>query len=231
MPAQFRIDQATPGLGVSGRARHDLVVGETITLTATTPAPGPGVNYTWEILDKVGTTAVLTATSGQAVTIPGASLVSRPYAFKVRLTVNDNGSISRTTRVFGARSANRSLRVPLFGEDAPRESSLASNDPELSIDNAVYADRAGTGVTEQNWRGWAEWAWELVNAVDLGSPPSVADHGDLTGLGDDDHRQYLLRVDLRTAVRAIVVAEDGGVVTAQGEVTWSNDFEELTEGP
>jgi hypothetical protein len=183
MPAQFRIDQTTPGIGVAGRARHDLVINETITLTATSPAPGPGITFSWEILDKVGTTAVLSASTGQSVTIPGGSLTSRPYGFKVRLTVNDNGVISRTTRVFSCRNAI-GLRVPLFGEDAPRESSLAANDPDLSVDNALYSNRAGLGASEQNWRGWAEWGWELVNVINSlsgGSIPAGPAGGDLGG--------------------------------------------------
>jgi hypothetical protein len=180
MPAQFRIDQATPGIGVAGRARHDLIVGEDITLVATDPAPGPGVSFSWEILDKVGTAAVLSSTTGQSVTISGAALATAPYAFVVRLTTNDNGVITRQERAFSARSATHGLRVPLFGESAPAGSTLATNYPDRSIDNALYVNRAGTGVTEQNWRGWSEWAWELVAAMEaLPTDPAVG--GDLSG--------------------------------------------------
>lgn len=179
MPAQFRIDQVTPGNGVAGRARHDLIAGEIITLTATSPAPGAGITFAWEILDKVNTAAVLSASSGQSVTIGNAASILQPCAFRVRLTVNDNGTITRTTRVFSVRTA-RGLRVPLFGEDAPSTNTLALNDPDLSVDNALYSNRAGLG-SGQNWRGWAEWAWEVVQAIDAGGAPSGAAGGDLSG--------------------------------------------------
>jgi len=166
MPAQFRIDQATPGAGVAGQSRHDLIAGEVITLTATSPAPGAGITYSWEIIDKVGSTATLSAASGTSVTIGNAGLIVEPCAFEIELTVNDNGVISRTRRVCSVRTASLGLRAPLFGEDSPIANKLSLNDPDTSTDNAVYADLSGLGSSGQNWRGWAEWAWELVLAVE-----------------------------------------------------------------
>lgn len=170
--AEFRFDQVTPGLGTPNRSRHDLVPGEVITLTATTPAPGPGITYTWEILDKRGSAAVLSSTSGQVVTIGPFGDINQPSAFKVQLTVNDNGSISKSVRICSVRTLLANLRVPVFGETAPAAQTLDSNNPDLSTDNAVYTDRSGTGVTEQNPFDWTEWAWELVTQVEALSATS-----------------------------------------------------------
>lgn len=184
--AQFRIDQATPGAGTPGQARHDLVPGEEITLTATSPA-GPGVSYSWEILDKVGSTATLSSPTGQTVTLGPAGTIGQPCGFHVRLTVDDNGTVTTVERVFSVRTANLGLRVPLYTETAPRTASLDAHDPDASTDNAVYGDRAGLGSSGQNWRGWAEWAWRLVNAVDtIGAGSAVGPAGgDLGGLYPD----------------------------------------------
>jgi hypothetical protein len=56
-----------------------------------------------------------------------------------------------------------------------------------------------------------------------GGGSGVSDHGALTGLSDDDHPQYLLRTDATNILAAIVVASDGSVVTAGGEVVWAGD--------
>jgi hypothetical protein len=181
--AEFRIDQATPGAGTPGVARHDLVPGEVITLTATGPV-GPGVTYAWEILDKVGSPAVLSAPTGASVTIGPAPDITQPCAFRIRLTADDNGIVTAQTRIASVRTAAANLRVPLFAESAPSQSTLASNNPAASDDNAVYPDRAGLGSAEQNWRGWAEWAYELTLYADSlagGGPPTGAAGGDLGG--------------------------------------------------
>lgn len=183
MPAQFRFDQSTPGLGVAGRSRHDLVPGEVITLNATSPAPGPGVSYSWEIIAKVGSTATLSGGTGQTVTIGIAGLIARPCAFLVEMTANDNGVVTKTRRICSVRTLNGQLRVPLFVETAPDANKIALNDPDLSTDNALYTDLFGLGSPGQNWAGWAQWAWELVQVVEssIGSsgPPSGPASGDL----------------------------------------------------
>jgi len=171
--AEYRIDQATPGAGVPNVARHDLIAGEILTLTAISPAPGAGVSYLWEIVDKIGSTATLSATTGASVTIgPGGSIV-QPCGFQVRLTANDNGVITVVERVFSVTTTNLGLRVPLFAETSPPEADLGSNDPDASTDNAVYVDRAGLGVADQNWRGWAEWAYRITIALDAASGGAV----------------------------------------------------------
>lgn len=183
--AQFRIDQVTPGAGTPGVSRHDLVAGEVITLTATGPV-GAGVTYEWEILDKVGSNAVLSGTTGTSVTIGNAGLIVQPCAFRVLLTATLNGVVTRTVRLMSVVTSNLGLRLPLFGETAPFPNTLAVHSTDLSEDNAVYADRAGLGVMEQNWRGYAEWLYLLTMAVESGGggggggAPSGAAGGDLS---------------------------------------------------
>lgn len=163
--AQYRIDQATPGAGTPGVARHDLVPAETITLTATSPT-GPGVTHAWEIIDKAGTASVLSGSTGDVVTIAGGG-VSELSGWRVRLTSNDNGTVSITERVFSVRSSLTGLRPALFGETAPNTAKLAANTPDLSTDNATYADLQGTTASGQNWRGYAQWTWEILQAIEL----------------------------------------------------------------
>lgn len=186
--ATFRIDQATPGAGVDNQSRHDLVPGEVITLVATSPSGG-GVSYTWEILDAVGSPAVLSAATGPTVSIGAAGQISAPCAFLVRLTADDNGSISTIVRIASVRATLSSLRPPVFLETASFSATLGSNDPDDSTDNATYADLAGRGASGQNWRGWGEWAYELVLAVEAnaagggGSALEVLDEGSSLSAG------------------------------------------------
>lgn len=203
--AEFRIDQATPGAGTPGVARHDLVPGEVITLVATSPI-GPGVTYSWEILDKVGSPAVLSSPTGASVTIGPNSDVTQPCAFRIRLTADDNGIVTTQTRIASVRTANAQLRIPLFAESAPAASTLAANDPSASDDNAVYTNRAGLGSSAQNWRGWAEWAYELTLYLDTVSGSAVG--GDLDGSLPNPTVVGLQGVDIHNAA-----PNDGDVLT------------------
>lgn len=166
MAAQLRIDQATPGVGVAGRSRHDLIAGEVITLVATSPAPGAGITFTWEIIDKRGSAAALSATTGTTVTIGPALGVVQPCSFLIELKVNDNGNITKERRIASVRTATAQLRLAVFPETAPEAATLNLNDPANSTDNALYINRSGVGATEQNPFGWSEWAYELVLAVE-----------------------------------------------------------------
>ena len=171
--AEFRVDQATPGTGTPDISRHDLIAGEVITLTAITPAPGAGVSFTWEIIDKIGSTATLSSSAGTSVTLGSAGAITQPCGFRIRLTANDNGAVTIIDRVFSVTTANLDLRVPLFAETSSAEDTLAVNDPGNSIDNAIYVNRAGLGVAEQNWRGWAEWAYRITTAVDAAAGGAI----------------------------------------------------------
>jgi hypothetical protein len=154
-------------VGNPGQSRHDLVASEVITLTAVSPV-GVGVTYLWEILDKAGSSAVLSGTTGASVTVGPDVDVVQPCAFLVRCTANDSGTITVTERIASVRTAVGSLRLPLFHETAPGTAKLSSHTADLSTDNAIYVDRAGLGAPEQNWRGWAEWAYEVTLAVAAG---------------------------------------------------------------
>jgi hypothetical protein len=165
MAAGFRITQATPGAGVTDRSRFDLVAGEVITLTAVDPPAADGITYQWEIIDRAGTSSDFADVSGDEATIEAQGQV--PFAFLVELRVYTNEVLTgRTRRAFGARSQNKGLRLPLFSETADPAARLAARNIPASTDNEVYADRAGTGASEQNWRGWAEFLHELVMAVE-----------------------------------------------------------------
>lgn len=164
--AEFRIDQATPGAGIAGRSRHDLIPGEVISLEAVSPTPGAGVSFAWELLDKVGSTAALTAATGTAVDIGPDSQITGMGGFRIQLTADDNGIITRTVRLATVRSPATGLRPPLFPEGSSPSGSLAAHDHDLSEDNALYLDRGGLGSAEQNWRGWAESYWELLKYLE-----------------------------------------------------------------
>ncbi len=166
--AQFRIDQAAPGPGAgdAGISRHDLAPDAVVTLTATEPLT-VGTTYAWEIVDKVGSAAVLSSASGSSVTFTIAAL-EQPCAFLIKMTATDGTSVTSTMRIASVRTAVAGLRVPLFREASSAANSLSSHDVDLSTDNATYNDLAGLGATEQNWRGWAEWAREVVDAIEVG---------------------------------------------------------------
>lgn len=163
--ATFRIDQATQPAGTPGRSRIDLVAAQTVTLTATDPAPGAGVSYAWEILDKAGTGATLSAASGTSVTIASGSIVA-PCTLLVRLTATDNGTVTYTDRKLAVPAPLSGVILPVFGESAPSGQKFSSNTPDSSTDNAVYVNRGGTGATEQNWRGWTEVLHKIAVAVE-----------------------------------------------------------------
>jgi hypothetical protein len=164
MAAQFRIDQVTPGQGVLDRSRHDLIAGEIITLVV--PSPAPGATYTWEIIDKIGSTATLSSTSGTSVTIGNAAAVVAFCGFLVELTETIGTAVSRKRRIASVRSTNTGIRPIFFAETATKTDKLDSNSPANSTDNALYSDRAGLGDAEQNWRGWAEAIYEMALAVE-----------------------------------------------------------------
>lgn len=180
--AEFRADQTTPGAGVAGKARTDLVAGEVITLVATAPV-GAGVTYAWELVDVVGSEAALTASTGITVDIGPDSDIVELCGFKVRLTANDGGDVTVTERIFCVRSSVTGLRPLMFAETSPSSQTLAANDPDLSTDNSTYADLAGTGVSGDNWRGYGQAFYEMALVIEGlsggGYVPSGPASGDL----------------------------------------------------
>lgn len=164
MAARFRIDQVSPGQGVLDRSRHDLVAGEIITLVV--PSPVSGATYTWELIDKVGSTAELSASSGTTVSIGDASAIVEYSGFMIQLTETIGTTTRTSKRLASVPSATAGLRPPLFGETSNIANTLEDNDPDASTDNATYADRAGLGISEQNWRGWAELLYKYGLAVE-----------------------------------------------------------------
>lgn len=148
---------------------------------ATSPSPGAGITFSWEILDKRGSAAVLSATTGQIVTIGPNTAIVPLCGFLVELTVDDNGTITKVRRMCSVRSTNAGLRPAMFPETAPEAQKLSLNDPDLSTDNALYTDRSGLGVAEQNPFGWSEWAWEIVNAIEAGAGGGGAPTGPAGG--------------------------------------------------
>lgn len=188
MAASFRIDQATPGAGVSDRSRHDLIPGESITLTATGPL-GAGITYAWEIIDRAGSISVLSSPTGASVSI--ASSDTAPFAFLIRFVATLPGGATQVTqRIASCRTPNRGIRIPMFPESADAKSTLVAPLVSASTDNALYEDRSGTGQTEQNARGWAEAFWELAMIVDGltsgGSTDTTVNNSDVEGTTTTD---------------------------------------------
>lgn len=142
-----------------------MVAGEIITLVAMEPAAGDGITYQWEIIDRAGSTSALSATAGASVTI--AAQGAAPFAFLVEMRAYDNEALTgRVRREFGARTPDKGLRLPLFSETADPAARLSARNIPASTDNAVYADRASSGVSEQNWRGWTEFLHEMTLALE-----------------------------------------------------------------
>ena len=118
---------------------------------------------------------MLSAITGSTVTIGPALDIVEFCAFRIRLTATDNGVITFTERLASVPHIGSGLRPPLFGEGAPASQTLSVNDPDESLDNAVYADLAGRGSAGQNWRGWGQWAYDLAVAVNSGGGASSAE--------------------------------------------------------
>lgn len=213
MAARFRIDQVTPGQGVLDRSRHDLIAGEILTLVV--PSPVAGATYTWEIVDKVGSTAVLSASTGTTVTIGLAATIVAFCGFVIKLTETVGSTVTTRKRIASVRSAVSSLRPIMFAETANRFDTLALNDASQSTDNALYADRAGLGSSAQNFRGYAEALYEMAVAIDAiivsavglatGAPVNVTKSAAVIGVSTlaarQDHKH-----DVTTDAAAAVVA-------------------------
>lgn len=164
MAANFRIDQSTPGNGITGRSRTDLVAGESITLVV--PSPAPGAVYSWEIVDKAGSSADLSGNTGTTVVLGLLGPLIVPLcAFMIRCTETIGTTVSYTERIAAVRGSS-GLRPMLYGELGRLGSTIGDPDYDGSTDNSSYENLAGTGVSSQNWRSYAESFWELTNTLE-----------------------------------------------------------------
>ena len=103
----IKIDQPTPGPGIAGQSRDDLILGEVVTLTDPANASG---NYVWEFVSiPVGSAAVLSgATTDTATFTPD---VTGSYLIKVTFNYTEV-----SVKVAAVRTANRNWRIPAFQE-------------------------------------------------------------------------------------------------------------------
>lgn len=158
--ASFKINQGIDG--AVGISRHDLVPNAVVTLQAVSALVGS--TFAWEILDKVGSTAGLSSPTGASVNI-ALGVDDQPCAFLIKLTETNGTTVTEDIRIASVRTLSAGLRIPLFREAASPSNSFAVHAGN-STDNASYDDFAGLGATANNWRGWAEWAREVVMAVE-----------------------------------------------------------------
>lgn len=164
MAATFRIDQVGPGTGTLDRSRHDLVTGAVITLVV--PSPVSGATYSWELLDTVGSTAVLSAATGTTVTIGNSAAIVDFCGFSIKCTESILGiPDTYTIRVCSVRSSVTGIRPVLFRESADASSTVAAPNTSGSTDNATYSDLSGRGASAQNYRGWCEAIYETQKAL------------------------------------------------------------------
>jgi hypothetical protein len=73
----------------------------------------------WEILDKVGSAAALTSTTGSTVDIGPFGAIVRPSSFRIKLTTNDNGVVTTMIRRASVRDST----------SQPPHAGLASQQP------------------------------------------------------------------------------------------------------
>ena len=95
-----------------------------------------------------------------------------------------------------------------FADDTARDAYFVLHQDELETGTLIYVD---PGYQQYNGASWVD-----VTAVVTGPPGEdgtsggVTDHGDLTGLSDDDHTQYI-KHSLATALSDFLVASGSGV--------------------
>jgi len=180
----IRIDGSTSGTGTTGQSRTDIVAGETVTLNDT--ANSSFTTIAWE----------LWTSTGSAVTLTGANTATPTFtavadeSYLAFVTVD--GIQSWSTNAVGHRvSTQGGIAVLTSGERAlvPGETKQHGG-WDTPIDNLLADYRAGN----------------------LGGA-GASDHGNLTGLADDDHTQYLLADGTRALAGNIVV---DALVTVDG---------------
>lgn len=219
MGVKFRIDQATPGQGTDDRTRTDLIPGEVITFVAVDPAPGPGVTYQWELFDRVGSSSGLSASSGSSVTLPAQ--VSTLFGFQVEMRAYLNGQfVGSVQRIAACRSPNKQLRPPMFRESASGLAKLSARNPDASTDNEEQSDLAGTGEVAQNWRGYAQFLWELTLAVEASGSGGGEGDGDVVGPASAtlNALSRFANTSGKLLRNSPVVVNDGGDLTTPGTI-------------
>lgn len=103
-----KIDQTTPGPGIAGVSRDDLVLGELVTLTD--PANSFDVVYEWRLLDTPQGSAIAPGVFSTSATASFTPDVSGTYLIKVTA-----GGVEAF--IAGAvKTANKSVRIPAVGE-------------------------------------------------------------------------------------------------------------------
>lgn len=170
MAAIFRIDQTGPGVGTADRSRSDLVPGAVINLVV--PSPVLGATYSWEILYKVGSTAALTAPTGNSTSVGPGNQIGYFCGFVVELTETIGSVSTKKKRLALVRSQTKSLRPLLHGETSNPTAKRASRSPDDATYNESRSALDGvTGDNSQNWAGWISAFNEVCVLVEQGVVP------------------------------------------------------------
>lgn len=232
------------GVGTPGEASSDLVPGETINLSDE-EAENAGATYQWFLDDQpidAGVTLVNPTSPTPSFVVP-SDAATKGGTFAVRCVIN---GVFVETLHLGLPLPNTGTRIPAFQERTQWNESgntkgwhqaqthfireadkrlpyLLDVDPsvagvEAPIGSLGLRDNGGTG---ELWikQGASDTNWGQPSGGGGGS----SDHGALTGLGDDDHTQYLLIDGSRAMTGALDMGAQAitnvGNVDVDGSIT------------
>lgn len=236
------------GVGTPGEASSDLVPGETINLSDE-EAENAGATYQWFLDDQpidAGVTLVNPTSPTPSFVVP-SDAATKGGTFAVRCVIN---GVFVETLHLGLPLPNTGTRIPAFQERTQWNESgntkgwhqaqthfireadkrlpyLLDVDPsvagvEAPIGSLGLRDNGGTG---ELWikQGASDTNWGQPSGGGGGS----SDHGALTGLGDDDHTQYLLIDGSRAMTGALDMGAQAitnvGNVQVDGTITQSGN--------